>query len=618
MKQISILFITLFIISACGSNTNDSKKDETDKKTEAEIYEEFHTNFDIIKYPTKIDKNSYNEKSMKLIEYEHLKLLIKDIKNSEDEYNTGKNNYYYFGKIEMPFIYTDIFIVFNVSEKATSKESTFTKQYQMYLMDKSGEITGKKIIAEAKKQTLNTSYSECLIHNPTGFDDAVPTIERTNWLKTYNTIKENKLSNDFYKGKIVKYIISSEGEIIEEKFNLENEKKINELLSNVKQVSLPYTYNEFKKQKSYEIDLSYHKYLKQGGYFSSKKSKGLAIVKLPKKDDINLLIVHTWTENLDMSDSWLLFSLSKYGEILDAITIAGGSLDYVETNFTENHEIRILTIHGDESSPKKPPTFDETIYKIKSSGKFSKQGTMAYFDKLIKDLSIDKPEKALLVEAQKQFYKIKTSRDIANYIDEYQDQLQTIIQNGIDNIKPIVENPDLFYYINKVIPCVKVGYAAEASGIEVTFNYYDLYKKAKYTPQKDDNLFFEAYSYGNEIWLGNFGQKYLHKILTTKCSSFETCYSMLGSGNCYNALLKTEMALKSKTNFTNQLNQLKQYIINSFELSSKFGYSKQKTLEYIEKINTEISLNEKQKYIIQKIKKEVKTYPNSNYNYINK
>ena len=45
------------------------------------------------------------------------------------------------------------------------------------------------------------------------------------------------------------------------------------------------------------------------------------------------------------------------------------------------------------------------------------------------------------------------------------------------------------------------------------------------------------------------------------------------------------------------------------------GFSRKKTLEYLEKINTDITLNDKQKEIIQKIKKEVETKPDEDFNY---
>ena len=262
---------------------------------------------------------------------------------------------------------------------------------------------------------------------------------------------------------------------------------------------------------------------------------------------------------------------------------------------------------------------DEETSENEDDESEKKQELSKQFNKMITDFSISKPETGLLLEAQKAFDEIKSSKNIVDFINNHVEVMKTAMNTGIENMEPYPEEPNPFYYVSDVLPGIRMLYGAEGSGVVVNYNYYDLYEKAKKTPQKDDDLFFEAYSYGNEIFEDyNSKQKSLLKVETQECSDFYTCYTLIGNGNCYNALLKIETALKSETNFINQLTNLKESIISDLPFYGKFGFSKQKTLEYLEKINTDISLNDKQKEIIQKIKKDAETKPDADFNYKNK
>lgn len=282
-----------------------------------------------------------------------------------------------------------------------------------------------------------------------------------------------------------------------------------------------------------------------------------------------------------------------------------------ETNSASNVETTVNPDNETNAKINNENTSDNKEREAEETQEISEQ-----FNKMITDFSIDKSEITLLLEAQKAFNEIKSSKDIAVFIDKYEKAMENAISSGIESMQPYPEAPDSFYYVSDVLPGIRISYGAEGSGIVASYNYYDLYQKAKQTPQKDDDLFFEAYSYGNEIFEDyNSKQKFLEKVKTSECSDFETCYTLIGSGNCYNALLKIENALKSETNFKKQLTDLKESIISDLPFYGKFGFSRKKTLEYLEKINTDITLNDKQKEIIQKIKKEVETKPDEDFNY---
>lgn len=407
---------------------------------------------------------------------------------------------------------------------------------------------------------------------------------------------------------------------------LEKLQKIEELIKNTKKENLPFAFDDYDVEKAYNLDLEYHSYLKEFFNLDNEKQKFKTLCYLELHKDFYTILIESRFDNNSFDDNYndiKLYSISKIdGEITKLNEeLFGYEGSGITVNFSKDGEITILEQSHPDDDFSLPLKSIETKFKMDENGKFVKtQEAISYFNKFIDDFSIEKRESELTQESINNFYSITSSKDIAYFIKHSAEQIVMMLQYGIDTHKSEVEDPKELSYLSELFPGLVVGYGAEGSGIEVRYDYYRLSLFADNTPEKDDDLFFEAYANGNEIYEDYESKRnYLLKFSAFECSDFETCYSLLGGGKCYGALLKIENALKLETNFKEPFALLKESILQDLEMSdTNYGYSKEKTLKYLEKIQTEITLNEKEAKLFQAIKESVNSKANSFFNYTNK
>jgi len=145
-------------------------------------------------------------------------------------------------------------------------------------------------------------------------------------------------------------------------------------------------------------------------------------------------------------------------------------------------------------------------------------------------------------------------------------------------------------FLNDFLPglCVNDG----AEGIMIAdFSLVPLFEKAKQTPENDDNLFFEAISDGGKTYTGANEVSHFERILLRYCyHDLEPCYSELGSGKVYNALKLIDKALEANGNFNEELKSEKEYVILPLKQYNYYGYPKEETQKYLEKIIAEIKI----------------------------
>ena len=404
-------------------------------------------------------------------------------------------------------------------------------------------------------------------------------------------------------------------EPVSEAPNLEKMQKIEELVKKTAKVSLPFTLNE-SNEKAFDLDLDYHSYFKEFINLDIENLKVQVLHQVDIHEDYYAILIKSWVVDERMFDDITLYTISKndgtvYEFSEELIGVEGTS---VTAKFSKEGEITVVSKYYPDDDYTALLVFNETKYKMQANGTFLQtQKPIRYFDKFVTEYSLIGVDKNLAEEARSDFNLIDNSQHIADYINTTAQQIIDIVDYSIKTYKPNAENREEFAYLGELYPGLDVSFGEDGASIEVTYDYYYLYVKAESTPEKDDDLFFEAYLNGNEI--PEYGH-YLPKFRAFGYIDFETRYSMLGSGKCYDVLLKIENALNQETNFKEPLKELKAGIFSDLEMyNTEFGYSKEKTLEYIDKILAEITLTEAEIKQIQAIKKYVSSASDDSFNY---
>ncbi len=197
-------------------------------------------------------------------------------------------------------------------------------------------------------------------------------------------------------------------------------------------------------------------------------------------------------------------------------------------------------------------------------------------------------QKKYLTEVNKKFLKIKTSKDVAEFYAE-KDKIDRTVSDAMYKHDPDGYDYKKWDFLKVFMPGLCVGDGAE--GIMIAkFSLVPLYEKAKQTPEKDDDLFFEAISEGGKTEDGDNEIKYLKHAWLHYCyHDLEPCYLKLGKGEIYNYLLRIEKALNVKGNFKKELDDMMSWAITELKCEL-YAYSKEDTQKYIDKIAEDIKL----------------------------
>jgi len=603
MKKFILIVLAGLFLSACGGSES-SENNNTDGSNKKMT--EFLSNFQELSFPIEINKEGFDSDTpSKIIESEFIDLISDG--DSEEEYNSENYTvkFFYAGKKILPNKDFDIFIVF---EEPNPSRTEIFPVYTLYTISKAGKVINQIMLAEQGKSAGVIGYNDATINSNLE-------IVQCNFFKEWELDGETQIPETFTKT-IETYIIDENGIVKKQQSDeLTGLDKFSQFYEKVNTLNLPFTFDETYNNKDvYLVDLDKFDFLKKINGLSGKTSKCSAIGKIDAAADFYLFLLKTWDDNIDMSDEVALYLISLDGEILSELPVGIGGFDE-SVSLTISKDLEISILKKSESEDYESTNI-LTKYTVSQTGNFVKiNDETTNLDIFISDFSVTPDDQTFVKNSISKFNTINSSRQVADYMHNRIDKLTEIIQKGLDVNSENEENPEPFYYVEDLIPCVGVGYAAEASGIEAITNYYRLYEKAKNTPEKDDDLFFEAYKNGIKAFENYYTKKkYLVKFDVEECSDFETCYIILGGGKCYEALLKIDKAMVQESNFMKDLKDLKDVILRrTFIDYANYGYSKGKVLEYTDKILKDIKLTNEEKTKIETFKTAVKTKSDSDF-----
>ncbi len=599
MKNIALIIVAGLFLTACGGS--EQKSDNNSKRNPKMT--EFLSNFQELSFPIEINKDGFDtDDPVKEIDFKYIDLISDAY--TEEEYN-GENyevRYIYVGKKTLPDKDFDIFIVF---EKPNIKRSDIAPVYDLFTVSKDGQVIDIKGIAQRTESYSVISYSTASINS---------NLEITvhEFIKELPLDGSNQMPENFTQSN-TKYLIDNKGKITEQKEELTGLDKFSLFYQKVPELTLPLKFNGYyNRDSAYHADLDEFDFLREIKTLASKTSKCDVIGKINAAADFSLFLIATWDEASEMSGENALYSISLDGEILDKLLINEGNYgEQVIMTVSDKVEITLLNISHEEDDLSNPPYYTESKYTIGQTGGFIQvQKPTSYLERMKKDFALSSEDVEFMESARKEFYAVHNSGQLADYMHNKVEKSINILNKHM----PDVGEPDPYVYVSDIIPFISMEYAPEGNGIEANPNYYPLYEKAKSTPEKDDDLFFEAFTNGNKIYEDSDSKKkYLQKFNIEECNS-ETCYVILGGGKCYNTLLKIDKAMIPESHFTSDLQALKNYILNNaFYEDADFGYTKEKVSEYTDKTLSDINLTDAQKAKLNAFKIAVKTKPDSNF-----
>jgi len=244
----------------------------------------------------------------------------------------------------------------------------------------------------------------------------------------------------------------------------------------------------------------------------------------------------------------------------------------------------------------------------KESGSLNDTTNGIDYSKIIKDslrgyLSVG--ELDTIVLCIDKYNSIKSSKDLADFYYTTDPKLFEIIFsiNADGNFTDDKSVKNGFDFISKFLPCI----ALETVDGLLGYGYIDmaiLSKKAKETPEPDDDLFVEAdISKYYDSWNGNYFSEYV---------GAGNAISILGNDTVFSAIDRILKARKSGTHFQQTLDKNVYIIFKEIDTDSYFESKKDvmKELEKIEKL--EFTETERQK--LNQIKQKIINKPNNSFN----
>ena len=350
------------------------------------------------------------------------------------------------------------------------------------------------------------------------------------------------------------------------------------LIQEIEPIPTSYIYNNKTKiKKSIPVEESFYKV-----FYPEKKSVEsmnlTAKCKLPAQKNFQLVIMESRFTNGERGDETYMhmYSFDKNGKIIDDISVQTYRTGSYSTFRIYKDDITLFTEYYDGDDFNTPSEISDTKYKVGTDGKFTQTRSTKKYADIIGEYFSD-TNMRIIQEARKSYYGIKSSKDIANILNNQKNKLIEIVNTGVDLVRPRIEYAEDGQFFEDYIPSIKI--IGVDGGVMVGCNYYNLYKKALNTPQKDDDNFFDAYTNGQKL-----EGDYLMQFSASECMSMEECYSLLGGGECYKALKKISTQIKLHNDFEKQLKKMQAQIISEMN-HPNFGYAKKDVLKYLQKIS---------------------------------
>ncbi len=229
------------------------------------------------------------------------------------------------------------------------------------------------------------------------------------------------------------------------------------------------------------------------------------------------------------------------------------------------------------------------IYKITSTGTFQLIDSVSFTSEEILNIQGFLEKEKTLTKYGEIFKNTNSANDIKTILDKENSILDSlnneIYKIDVDKIKFETINNE----VKSILPFIKISYGAEASSYEAVYDYYAIYQKALQTPEKDDDVFFDAYKSIYPISEQNFSDLGLY----IEYVDFETPpYSKLGNGDYINAFKGIKQALAKETVFKDNIYNLEYKLLLNLASREDFINSKEKVLDELTKIENELSFPE--------------------------
>ena len=166
--------------------------------------------------------------------------------------------------------------------------------------------------------------------------------------------------------------------------------------------------------------------------------------------------------------------------------------------------------------------------------------------------------------------------------------------------------------LNRYIPFISIGYGAEGCCTEADPRYYPMYEKALQTPEKDDDILFDAFS---SVY--NIDKEYkifaYNKFIVYE--SMEDVYSKAGENEFIKAFAAIQSARQKTNMFQEQFQMLFDRVFSDLIQYEYFIHSKDEVLQELEQIATEISMDNASKQILENYIERVKQLPENAFNH---
>ena len=381
MKNLKYIVIAIAFLSACGTPSGEQDKEKLN---------EFYSNFKEIQLPFKDNDKKLQKIDKKTkVANKFIDILTDTVggftQTKLDSEPHFKTDYYYVGKIPAVDKNFDIIIVSEIPYYGQVGPDDIHLTYKIYTISETGKIISSVIFAEELWAVQGESaYMD-------GYINENLEISTTYWSKSWKVediAEPEEEPEKFTKGNIEKYKINNDGTIkktetvdtqkiadenaekAEKKYydNLnDNAKELYNIMKQVQEVELPFV---FDKTSGYDTKVSINEYLHKNNKLESGR-KYRAICRLPRENDMYVVALHSWTEGLDMSDEFELYTMWEDGRLIDKITIFyGGVGEDVISLFSENYEITVTTDSYDEGSEISSHVIGEKKYKIDGDCKF--------------------------------------------------------------------------------------------------------------------------------------------------------------------------------------------------------------------------------------------------------
>jgi len=226
-------------------------------------------------------------------------------------------------------------------------------------------------------------------------------------------------------------------------------------------------------------------------------------------------------------------------------------------------------------------------YKITSTGTFKLIDSVSFTSEEILNIQGFLEKEKTLTKYGEIFKNTNSANDIKTILDKENSILDSlnneIYKIHIDNIKHETINNE----VKSILPFIKISYGAEASSYEAEYDYYAIYQKALQTPEKDDDVFFDAYK---SVYPKISEQRFSDLGLYKEYIDFETPpYSKLGNGDYINAFKGIKQALAKETVFKDNIYNLEYKLLLNLASCEDFINSKEKVLDELTKIENELS-----------------------------